>query len=234
MKSSHKLSGNTNRLDREDNCYALTLARRLKAMGLAKYQNDGDLRTSGPGFGVTCPYHGTSPPAFNQALGCSVWWIGRALGGRPRSVQRKAVSVEDMLTDHLVELIGQVSKPLNPVTHTARVQIARRGSAVCDFTADLDQTVSVFFAIAGSLTAQVLLDRVGSHVAPAALPKSVVDAQRQAQELRDLFHAGRVHLLCLGHYEITCALPPPIPRQTPWVSVFVLGLFRQLASQTMG
>lgn len=37
-----------------DNCYALTLARRLKAMGLAKYQNDGDPRTSGPGFAVTC------------------------------------------------------------------------------------------------------------------------------------------------------------------------------------
>ena len=36
-----------------DHCYALTLARRLKAMGVAKYQNDGDFRTSGPGFGVT-------------------------------------------------------------------------------------------------------------------------------------------------------------------------------------
>jgi protein gp37 len=35
-----------------DNCYALTLAKRLKAMGSAKYQTDGDLRTSGPGFGV--------------------------------------------------------------------------------------------------------------------------------------------------------------------------------------
>ncbi|MEY9861003.1 protein gp37 [Catenulispora sp. GAS73] len=35
-----------------DNCYALTLAKRLKAMGSAKYQNDGDPRTSGPGFGV--------------------------------------------------------------------------------------------------------------------------------------------------------------------------------------
>jgi len=35
-----------------DNCYALTLARRLKAMGNAKYQKDGDPRTSGPGFGV--------------------------------------------------------------------------------------------------------------------------------------------------------------------------------------
>jgi len=36
-----------------DHCYALTLAKRLKAMGQAKYQLDGDSRTSGPGFGVT-------------------------------------------------------------------------------------------------------------------------------------------------------------------------------------
>lgn len=36
-----------------DHCYALTLAKRLKAMGSAKYQVDGDVRTSGPGFGVT-------------------------------------------------------------------------------------------------------------------------------------------------------------------------------------
>jgi protein gp37 len=36
-----------------DHCYALTLAKRLKAMGQAKYQHDGDPRTSGPGFGIT-------------------------------------------------------------------------------------------------------------------------------------------------------------------------------------
>ena len=36
-----------------DNCYALTLAKRLQAMGVAKYRNDGDPRTSGPGFGMT-------------------------------------------------------------------------------------------------------------------------------------------------------------------------------------
>ncbi|MCZ4124999.1 DUF5131 family protein [Streptomyces sp. H39-S7] len=36
-----------------DNCYALTLAKRLKAMGADKYQNDGDPRTSGPGFDLT-------------------------------------------------------------------------------------------------------------------------------------------------------------------------------------
>lgn len=36
-----------------DNCYALTLAKRLKAMGSERYQNDGDARTSGPGFRLT-------------------------------------------------------------------------------------------------------------------------------------------------------------------------------------
>lgn len=35
-----------------DNCYALTLARRLKAIGQPKYQTDGDPRTSGSGFGL--------------------------------------------------------------------------------------------------------------------------------------------------------------------------------------
>lgn len=35
-----------------DHCYALSLAKRLKAMRSPKYQLDGDPRTSGPGFGV--------------------------------------------------------------------------------------------------------------------------------------------------------------------------------------
>lgn len=34
-------------------CYAMAMAKRLKGMGQAKYQNDGDPRTSGPGFGLT-------------------------------------------------------------------------------------------------------------------------------------------------------------------------------------
>jgi protein gp37 len=36
-----------------DHCYALEMARRLKAMGQPKYQNDGHPRTSGPGFALT-------------------------------------------------------------------------------------------------------------------------------------------------------------------------------------
>lgn len=35
-----------------DHCYALAMAKRLKGMGSAKYQTDGDPRTSGPGFGL--------------------------------------------------------------------------------------------------------------------------------------------------------------------------------------
>jgi len=56
-----------------DNCYALTLARRLKAMGLAKYQNDGDPRTSGPGVDAgdsfSCPgLAGTRAAGEDQVL----------------------------------------------------------------------------------------------------------------------------------------------------------------------
>src|SRR3954453_20702627 len=36
-----------------DRCYALVLSGRLRAMGQPKYQNDGDPRTSGPGFRLT-------------------------------------------------------------------------------------------------------------------------------------------------------------------------------------
>lgn len=36
-----------------DNCYALKLAKRLKAMGNPRYRNDGRAASSGPGFGLT-------------------------------------------------------------------------------------------------------------------------------------------------------------------------------------
>jgi Protein of unknown function (DUF5131) len=62
-----------------DNCYALTLAKRLKAMGQAKYQHNGDPRTSGPGFGVTvhedvlwaCVFHRASAGAAQFGTGSS-------------------------------------------------------------------------------------------------------------------------------------------------------------------
>ena len=51
-----------------DHCYALALAKRLKAMGSAKYQTDGDPRTSGPGFGLAL-----HESALRQPYG----WSGR-------------------------------------------------------------------------------------------------------------------------------------------------------------
>ncbi len=50
-----------------DNCYALTLSKRLKAMGQTKYQKDGDPRTSGPGFGL---------PVHPDTLSAPVRWSG--------------------------------------------------------------------------------------------------------------------------------------------------------------
>lgn len=44
-----------------DHCYALTLAKRLKAMGSPKYQNDGGPR-SGPGFAPTMHYQSLDEP----------------------------------------------------------------------------------------------------------------------------------------------------------------------------
>ena len=45
-----------------EHCYAMSLAKRLKAMGSLKYQNDGDPRTSGPGFGVTTHHKALDEP----------------------------------------------------------------------------------------------------------------------------------------------------------------------------
>ncbi len=59
MEPHHRLRP---RLGGVHNCYALTLAKRPKAMGSAKYQTDGDPRTSGPGFGVAVHETALSAP----------------------------------------------------------------------------------------------------------------------------------------------------------------------------
>lgn len=51
-----------------DNCYAMAMAKRLKAMGSERYQRDGDPRTSGPGFAVSM-----HPSALDQPYR----WRGR-------------------------------------------------------------------------------------------------------------------------------------------------------------
>ena len=51
-----------------DNCYALAMAKRLKAMGSARYQQDGNPLTSGPGLALT-----VHPDALDQPYR----WTGR-------------------------------------------------------------------------------------------------------------------------------------------------------------
>ncbi len=69
-----------------DNCYALTMAKRLKGMGSAKYQTDGDPRTSGPGFGFA---------AHHDALDIPLRWK------KPRKVFVNSMS--DLFHDSLYQ-----------------------------------------------------------------------------------------------------------------------------------
>src|SRR5215475_3999096 len=49
-----------------DHCYAMTLAKRLKAMGSMKYQHDGDPRTSGPGFARLAEWEAAATKIHDQ------------------------------------------------------------------------------------------------------------------------------------------------------------------------
>ena len=55
-----------------DNCYALTLAKRLKAMGNPKYQSDGDLERAVPASAsLRIPLHCLSRPPGRGHASCS-------------------------------------------------------------------------------------------------------------------------------------------------------------------
>lgn len=90
-----------------DNCYALALAKRLKAMGQEKYQADGDPVTSGPGFGVTThsrtlrqPYHWRSPRVvFVTSMGDLFH------PGVPLSFIRDVFTVMDETPQHTYQLL---------------------------------------------------------------------------------------------------------------------------------
>ena len=81
-----------------DNCYALALAKRLKSMGVEKYRNDGDPRTSGPGFALTVhedtldiPYGWRQPRlVFVNSMSDSSW--SRSSCGRRRSRTSRCAS----------------------------------------------------------------------------------------------------------------------------------------------
>lgn len=94
------------------NCYAMTLAKRLKGMGSAKYQNDGDPRTSGPGFAAT---------AHEDALLEPLSWR------KPRTVFVNSMSdlFHDKIPDEFIARVFAVMA-LTP-RHTYQVLTKRHG-----------------------------------------------------------------------------------------------------------
>ncbi len=114
-----------------DNCYALTLAKRLKAMGNPKYQNDGDPRTSGPGFGVT---------VHQDALSIPYSWR------RPRVVFVNSMSdlFHARVPTSFVKQVFEVMRDTPHHTYQVLTKRARRLSRVAD---QLDWPSNVWMGI---------------------------------------------------------------------------------------
>jgi protein gp37 len=97
-----------------DNCYALALARRLKSMGQPKYQNDGDPRTSGPGFGVTVhPAALDIPRRWRQPRLVFVNSMSGLFHARvPRSFVREVFQVMAETPQHTYQILAKRSRRL--------------------------------------------------------------------------------------------------------------------------
>jgi protein gp37 len=102
-----------------DNCYALALARRLKAMGQPKYQNDGDQRTSGPGFAVTVHPHALNiPRSWRQPRLVFVDSMSDLFHARvPRSFVREVFEVMADTPQHTYQILTKRSRRLRHVAH---------------------------------------------------------------------------------------------------------------------
>lgn len=114
-----------------DHCYALTLAKRLKAMGQAKYQRDGDPRTSGPGFGLT---------VHPDALQLPRRWIS------PRVVFVNSMS--DLFhPDVPIEFIKDVFEVMaGTPRHTYQV-LTKRSRRLADIADQLDWSSNVWMGV---------------------------------------------------------------------------------------
>jgi protein gp37 len=102
-----------------DNCYALALARRLKAMGQPKYQNDGDPRTSGPGFAVTVHPHTLSiPRSWRQPRLVFVDSMSDLFHARvPRAFVREVFEVMADTPQHTYQVLTKRSRRLRRMAH---------------------------------------------------------------------------------------------------------------------
>ena len=114
-----------------DNCYALSLAARLKRMGQPKYQQDGDARTSGPGFGLTL---------HQDALSAPLGW--RA----PRLVFVNSMSDlfhEDVPLDFIRQVFDVMRRTPQ---HTYQV-LTKRSKRLAAVAADIDWPANVWMGV---------------------------------------------------------------------------------------
>jgi len=103
-----------------ENCYAQTLARRLKAMGNPRYQKDGRTRTSGPGFGVTMHWDKLQEPLARRKP--TMFFVN---------------SMSDLFHDHVsVAFIDRVFETMAATPrHTYQV-LTKRPRRMASFTTD--------------------------------------------------------------------------------------------------
>lgn len=148
-----------------DRCYAMTLARRLKAMGSAKYQNDGDPRTSGPGFGVTMH------PA---ALQLPLKWK------KPRRIFVNSMSDlfhKDVSAPFIAQVFAVMAQAPQHQFQILTKRHARMRSLVGDL---LDGGQKLIEAAPDEATAQVLYD------APWPLPNVLLGVSVENQQWADI------------------------------------------------
>lgn len=145
-----------------DHCYALTLAKRLKAMGNPKYQRDGDSRTSGPGFRASL---------HPDVLGLPLLWR------RPRRIFVNSMS--DLFHDDIPdEYIAQVFAVMAQARHhTFQLLTKRHGRMRSLLDAD---GLRLLEATTDEDTAEVLTN------APWPLPNVWVGVSVEDQKWADI------------------------------------------------
>jgi protein gp37 len=161
-----------------DNCYALTLAKRLKAMGQPKYQNDGDLRTSGPGFRLTL-----HPDALDVPLG----WTA------PRTIFVNSMS--DLFhPDVPSEFIRQVFDVIaDTPQHTYQV-LTKRSKRLAQLAPHLDWAPNLWMGV--SLETDKYAFRI-RHLADTGAAVRFVSCEPLLGPLDDLDLAG-IHWVIAG------------------------------------
>jgi protein gp37 len=161
-----------------DNCYALTLSKRLKAMGSANYQTDGDSRTSGPGFGVAI---------HEDALDVPRRWR------EPRVVFVNSMS--DLFHARVpLEYVQRVFTVMRETPRHTYQLLTKRATRLARVADQLDWPANVWMGV--SVESRDEVDRIG-HLRNTPAAVRFVSAEPLLGPLSDL-HLDGIHWLIAG------------------------------------